>query len=895
MKFTLVAFGMAAALALAAWALWSGDAAAPPALSRPPTPAAAEPAPEPATEPAPPERAASSARAPALAPDADQAPSPGVGSLAGSVTDLAGAPIAGCRVRVQAARAEAVTDARGAFLFIDVAAGLECELALEAAGFARAQRGTFRIEADRQTNSGPIALVPECRIAGRVLDARGAPIPGVRVEAQCGSGRFEAIADAAGAFELRALPPGDAYLSAEAPGFEPSQGMGEQALALGEACSDVVLRLRALVPIRGRVTDERGIPIAGAEVTARTGRESDVFFFDGTSSLTDAGGSYSIDTADLELPFAVTASAAGCKRLERTGVAAGSSGVDFALERLPAVLVSVRDATTDAPIAAARAALVRSQGGDPNRSLGPGGRAAFAAGLIQLTVPEPGTYAVIAEAPGYLAGALEGLRLDGSSGAGPLVLRLAAAPAVPTFAIHVVGADGAPIAGAQVKLLRAGDARAPAVWRGIAVPVTGIGRVEGTAAAGADGTCTFSRAVADESGALLARATAPGFGTALAAVDPAGTTIVAMQAAAELSGTVLDMTGAPARHVPVIAWHEAGAVAAADTDGAGGYRLADLAPGAWQLAVGNLYAKERAYAAESAAPAALALAQAILAPGARERLDLDLRAAGGGVRGTVRVDSVPRMSRRVLARPAEAADAPAHEAWTGAAGDFAFPCLAPGRYAVELAHGSGVVLLATEVAVTAGRTEVVDLALATGRVRGRAYRADNGAPFAGSASAALLLPGHSGDDAPRLDACNLGDDGAFRLTELPAGRYRVAVRSMRSELAAREVDVTAGAEVALAWPIEAPGTARFNVTEVPRGAHLLLARIAGAGDFRAVGPLIVTSGAARGELPLPPGSYRAELELAARSGRLRGPAVEFSIAPDATTEVPFGAWREARP
>jgi len=84
------------------------------------------------------------------------------------------------------------------------------------------------------------AQAPTGAIAGHVVDATGAALPGARVSAIRGAGRRAGETDAAGRFRLAGLDPGVWRLRVEHPGFQPSERDAEVRIA---SDSDVAVTL----------------------------------------------------------------------------------------------------------------------------------------------------------------------------------------------------------------------------------------------------------------------------------------------------------------------------------------------------------------------------------------------------------------------------------------------------------------------------------------------------------------------------------------------------------------------------------------------------------------------------------------------------------------------------
>jgi hypothetical protein len=131
---------------------------------------------------------------------------------------------------------------------------------------------------------GEVRLASTACIEGRVVDAAGAPMravvraqPILGAEGPEGEG-FAALAratvtDRSGRFILNGLLPREHWVAASSPGLRPGfanadarplPGGGER----GERKpGDLVLRLPAGVPFRGRVVDPQGVPAPGARIS----------------------------------------------------------------------------------------------------------------------------------------------------------------------------------------------------------------------------------------------------------------------------------------------------------------------------------------------------------------------------------------------------------------------------------------------------------------------------------------------------------------------------------------------------------------------------------------------------------------------------------------------------
>jgi protocatechuate 3,4-dioxygenase beta subunit len=209
-----------------------------------------------------------------------------VGRIVGTVRDADGRPVAGAHVVAgewwQAASA-ATTDEDGGYVLgrrwagmVDVVAG--------APGFVRAEGRAPAAGADGDSRLD-LVLQPGRRVRGRVLDAEtGRGLPGASFPDV-----YETLAVPTsgpdGEFELQ-IHPETSQLEARAPGHAPARavlGAGTQDL------SGVELRLAPYGLYTGTVLDERGAPLADAEVFADPGERARSAA-DGTFSVLGAGG-----------------------------------------------------------------------------------------------------------------------------------------------------------------------------------------------------------------------------------------------------------------------------------------------------------------------------------------------------------------------------------------------------------------------------------------------------------------------------------------------------------------------------------------------------------------------------------------------------------------------------
>ncbi|HWZ86059.1 MAG TPA: carboxypeptidase-like regulatory domain-containing protein, partial [Thermoanaerobaculia bacterium] len=213
-------------------------------------------------------------------------------SIAGTVTDAASRkPVAGARVSVfehgaspgAVAMRRATADTSGRFRAGPLLPGRYAVRAEHRGYLATALSG---IDArSGAAASAAIALTPAASVAGRVVDEKGKPVAGATVRVgRAGTGlRGWRGAGAAGAARETAAGPDGTFrleplarangetLEATKPGFVPAERA--LSLATGQAMAGVVLTLRSGLSARGRVTDDQGAALAGAEIRVTQANE----------------------------------------------------------------------------------------------------------------------------------------------------------------------------------------------------------------------------------------------------------------------------------------------------------------------------------------------------------------------------------------------------------------------------------------------------------------------------------------------------------------------------------------------------------------------------------------------------------------------------------------------
>ena len=313
---------------------------------------------------------------------------------------------------------------------------------------------------------GDVAAIRACIVRGRVQDEAGKPLAGAKVAVERG---FALMADhrattgADGTFAVERLRPGRCALRAGLAGHLPH--LVEFDLQPEEERADVVVTLRVGKAIAGRVVDERGVGVAGSKVgakrkEARAGLDIERFAAD-EATTTDANGWFTL--SGLSDDF-VAVSAFGKDHTTATvgDVAVGAADVLLRVERLGAI-EGVLVGADGAPIAGSEVRLgAPSEGGllalgdeDLTDGIGPMRRTrpvrSGSDGAFRLEGVKPGKVTVSASGKGHrparadnvqvaAAQTTTGVRLVADRGA---VAR-----------VRVVDAQGAPVAGAKVRVAK---------------------------------------------------------------------------------------------------------------------------------------------------------------------------------------------------------------------------------------------------------------------------------------------------------------------------------------------------------------------------------------------------------------------------------------------------------
>lgn len=224
------------------------------------------------------------------------------GMIAGRVVDFQGRPVAGAEVWGVVHREKVgttTTGADGGFRLGPLKEDRPVDVWAEAPDLARQRAEGRHVFAGSDHDIGTLTLLPGTRLRGRVVDSKGQPIAGARIQIQdyrhvlghtisSDQTEWSITGGAEGRFVTPPLPAGDVFLHFASPGkvrtfVERRAEPGVEKVDMG----DVVLADE--VPIRGIVVDQDGKPAPGVDVIADYDYES--------AAKTDAAGRFDVHGA----------------------------------------------------------------------------------------------------------------------------------------------------------------------------------------------------------------------------------------------------------------------------------------------------------------------------------------------------------------------------------------------------------------------------------------------------------------------------------------------------------------------------------------------------------------------------------------------------------------------
>ncbi len=608
-------------------------------------------------------------------------------------------------------------------------------------------------------------------LAGRVVSiADGKPVAGALVwRSDPGTLRRTGVD---GSYRIDLAPDREgAWLQAAAPGFflETGEATGPAGARQGPA-----LALTPSLAVAGVVVDEKGTPVSGVEIRA-TPKPGDRF----DRSMMRSGGTARTTPAGRFRVGPLAAGMAHELRLSRSGFAPGSEEVPPLVAGRPAAdlrIVLRRGRigfgrvvnASEQPVAGARVALRRDEGGDRMRRMrmqlfqGTSDEPAFegvtgADGRFEVRDLPAGIWSLEARASGYAPLTVPGLTLPEGLGATDLI-DLGTVVLTPGVAVEGYAVDprGHPVQGAEV---HASDGGAPmAMARFLRRADT-----EPAAVSGPDGYFRIEDRRAGETVNLDARrdgyapAVAPG--VRVPAAEPVR---IVLQPTSAVEGKTVDGDGKPVAgaRVLIIPTDRRGGFQVKDgtSDDGGVFRIEDVPPGAAEArATAQGFQAASISNLEIRAGQDLKGVEIVLAAGAAVEGRV-LSPAGRPVAGAD-VEVVEAEEGRSFFRMSASAQ-------TGGDGRYRLEGVAPGTRTVQASHKSYRPTV-RDLEVRPGEN-TLDLSLEGGsEVRGRVVD-EGGVPVPGAR--VTLREGMRSWDLPSGVS---GADGGFTLEGVADGTYRL--------------------------------------------------------------------------------------------------------------------------
>jgi beta-lactamase regulating signal transducer with metallopeptidase domain len=204
--------------------------------------------------------------------------------------------------------------------------------------------------ADLRADKAVTVMKKGVPIEGRVVDTGGKPVAGARVLSMgderamyASIKQFAVFTDADGRFRTWQVKPGQWFLVASAAGHGP----GDLRVTVGAAVQQVEIALGRRQTFKGRVVDPDGKPIAGAFVDPDVWKGT--YRCLGIHLWTDTDGRFRWDDAPND-ELIVNVNKAGYRGLSQEPVAPLTEDVVFRLEPSLRIVGKVRDAATKKPV-----------------------------------------------------------------------------------------------------------------------------------------------------------------------------------------------------------------------------------------------------------------------------------------------------------------------------------------------------------------------------------------------------------------------------------------------------------------------------------------------------------------------------------------------------------------
>jgi hypothetical protein len=690
-------------------------------------------------------------------------------TASGQVLDEKGEPVAGAELTLTGDRwHQAVSDAAGRFELRGLDPGTY-ELVARRAGFALVHIPFLEIPEDRAAvDLGTVTLPAGVGIAGRVTDARGAPLQDVVVAVEPATttlpfrvlhpertpSPFQATTGPDGKFLVGDLRSGERYdlfthhleyLQGRLPGVE-------------APTSDLRIELQKARSLSGRVVGPEGKPVPGAhlsyveEVRTRSGRSSSGSSSSEFRGRSDAEGFFRIGSlkpgsADL----IVSAEGYRTKRIQGIPIPdrGEAESLEIRLERSAILEVTVLDETGE-PVAGADVMVRPDEPWEENDELLMDSPEEMqlvrtdAWGRSRIEIMGPGKYELTVQLRSRSASS----RLSAGPGVTPVQVQLARGLQVSG---RVTDREGFGIPLANVTLEPAPHKYGP----------------HQVVTSDADGSFVF---MGVESGSFRLSARKQGYSGSAVPLEVAvvdrpveGLHLELIEGGGEgivLTGRLLGLAPEDLVHTRVEAFNVQGFRRRAQgrilPDGT--YRIETLEPGDWRVSAASQKGHQ-AYAS-------------IQLDSGRGETVLDLEFTGFTLSGRVLADGKPLVGAEVHALPSRPETGYRANSSTDHLGSFTLRSLGRGTYILQVGPIEGIGGF-REIEITADQSLTVEIQ--TARLSGRVLSESTRLPV-DEATIFLDALSSGGDQAFSAPSARSGGDGTFQSSRLAAGTYRLTVR-----------------------------------------------------------------------------------------------------------------------
>lgn len=388
--------------------------------------------------------------------------------LRGSVRGPEGEPVAGATVRLSRGGSAAMlfvneprdtskdivvrTDEEGGFRFVGIEPYDHYSLIVDHPNYTRKEVETVQIGPQGVFVEPPIQLGQGAQLKGYVKDTGGNMVPGAKcvldtmfagLDTQPSPDAMVTETNSSGFYEFKNIPRGHRTLTVSADGYGNVIVTGLSFSGTEEVTRDVTLEVAEM--ICGRVVDDAGNPVAGANVIALS-------YASGTrqcrsTAVSDQDGRFCVENLNAG-QYTVACNAEGYQPARALRVSTGDSSVLLQVHQRATVSGQVLDAASGDPVrrftCRLRVAYEGTEVTQPTNTL-----QSFESenGEFTLGNVAPGSYVIEASAPGYAPTFSERFRITQGQSIAGIVIRISKGGSIEGV---VLGSAGEPISGAIV-------------------------------------------------------------------------------------------------------------------------------------------------------------------------------------------------------------------------------------------------------------------------------------------------------------------------------------------------------------------------------------------------------------------------------------------------------------